>query len=69
MLASSLVLVDCRAKRQRTINRSVQKILHKMEQFQHFGTVCEGGSCNGKSGAEAVFVYATKSQTTDTDYQ
>jgi len=24
--------------------------------------VCEGGSWNGKSGAEAVFVYATKSQ-------
>jgi len=39
MLASSLVLVDCLAKRQRAINQRVQKILDKMEQFQHFGTV------------------------------
>jgi len=61
ILANSLVLAGCLAKRKRTIYRRVKKRLD-MEQFRHFGSICEGGSWNGKSGAEAVFVYATKSQ-------
>ena len=40
ILASSLVC--CLAKRKRTNNLSVQRLA--MEQFRHFGTVCEGGS-------------------------
>ena len=38
ILASSLVLVGCLAKRKRTISRRVQKRLD-MELFRHFGTV------------------------------
>ena len=38
ILASSLVLVGCLAKRKRTNNLSVQKKID-MEQFHHFGTV------------------------------
>jgi len=38
ILASSLVLVGCLAKRQRTIDRRVQKKID-MEQFHHFGAV------------------------------
>ena len=36
ILGSSLVSVGCLAKRKRTINRTVKKILD-MEQFRHFG--------------------------------
>jgi len=38
ILANSIVLVGCPAKRKRTINRRVKKRLD-MEQFRHFGTV------------------------------
>ena len=38
ILANSFVLLGCLAKRKRTINRRVKKILD-MEQFHHFGTV------------------------------
>jgi len=63
----TLVLVCCLAKRKHTINRRVK---NRLEQLQNryrtispfCSCVCEGGSWNGKSGAEAVFVYATKSQ-------
>ena len=61
-LGSSLVLVGCLAKRKCTINRRLQK-RSDMEQFRHFGSVfVKEDRENGKSGAEAVFVYATKSQ-------
>jgi len=55
ILGSSLVLIRGLAKRMCAINRWVQKRLD-MEQFRHFGSICEGRSWNGKSGAEAVFV-------------
>jgi len=45
-----------------TINRRVQKRLDNWTISSFWNCVCEGGSWNGKSGAEAVFVYATKSQ-------
>ena len=53
----SLVLVSRLAEWKRTINLGVQKRLD-MEQFHHFGIVF----VKAESGAEAVFVYATKSQ-------
>jgi len=57
ILASSLVLVGCLVKQKHTISRIVQKL--GMEQFHHFGSVFVK---DGISGAEAVFVYARKSQ-------
>jgi len=60
ILGSNLVLVGCLAKRKRTINRRVEKRLD-VKQFHHFGTVFVTED-RKKSGAEAVIVYATKSQ-------
>jgi len=61
VLGSSLFLVGCLAKRKRTINRRIQKRLN-MKQFHHFGTVFVKEDHETGSGAEAVSVYATKSQ-------
>jgi len=62
ILGSSLVLLGCLAKRKRAIDRGVQKRLD-MKEFRHFGRVfVKEDRETGKVGAEAVFVYATKSQ-------
>ena len=59
--ASSLVLVGCLAKTERTMNRRVKK-RSDMEQFHHFGSVFVKEDRETGSGAEAVFVCATKSR-------
>ena len=59
ILGSSLVLakLSCETKAYDDQSKSAEK--NRYETISSFwNCVCEGGSCNGKSGEEAVFVYS-----------
>jgi len=58
--SSVLVYAVLQNESVRSIEESKKRLDRTISQF--WNCVREGGSWNGKSGAEAVFVYATKSQ-------
>jgi len=66
ILGSSLVLVGCRAKRKRTINRRVQKRLD-IEQFRHFGTVFVEEGCETGKVVQKLCLFTRQSRSVQLD--